>query len=98
VNAQSKTYNMPMYGFGAQKEAGNHNFGFFWLLPFSKDVEFSKTITETPYLYNRNIIGFDISYFIQFSYSYKFNKGKSVKKLNRKPEIESDSKKTGIGT
>jgi hypothetical protein len=98
VNAQSKTYNMPMYGFGAQKEAGNHNFGFFWLLPFSKDVEFNKTLTETPVLYNRTMIGFDISYFIQFSYSFKFNKGKSVKKLNRKMEIESDSKKTGIGT
>jgi hypothetical protein len=98
VNAQSKTYNMPMYGFGAQKEAGNHNFGFFWLLPFSKDVEFNKTITETPVLYNRTMIGFDISYFIQFNYSFKFNKGKSVKKLNRKVEIESDSKKTGIGT
>ena len=98
VNAQSKTYNLPFYGFGAQKEAGDHNFGFFWLLPFSKDIEFSKTITETEFLYNRNIIGFDVSWFIQFSYSYKFNKGKSVKKLNRKIEIESDSKKGGIGT
>ena len=98
VNAQSKTYNMPLYGFGAQKEAGDHNFGLFWLLPFSKDIEFIKTITETEFLYNRNIIGFDISWFIQFNYSYKFNKGKSVKKLNRKIEIESDSKKGGIGT
>ena len=96
VNAQSKTYNLPLYGVGAQKEAGDHNFGLFWLLPFSKDIEFSKTITETDFLYNRNIIGFDISYFIQFNYSYKFNKGKSVKKLNRKINIESDSKKGGI--
>ena len=98
MNAQSKTYNMPLYGFGAQKEAGDHNLGLFWLLPFSKDIEFIKTITETEFLYNRNIIGFDISWFIQFNYSYKFNKGKSVKKLNRKIEIESDSKKGGIGT
>lgn len=98
VNAQSKTYNLPLYGAGAQKEAGDHNFGLFWLLPFSKDIEFIKTITETPFLYNRNIIGFDISCYIQFNYSYKFNKGRSVKKLNRKIEIESDSKKGGIGT
>ncbi|MFO7657831.1 MAG: TonB-dependent receptor [Bacteroidales bacterium] len=96
VNAQSKTYNLPFYGFGAQKEAGNHNFGFFWLLPFSKNVELNKTITETPLLYNKNVIGFDVSYYIQFSYAFKFNKGKSVKKLNRKAEIESDSKSGGI--
>lgn len=96
VNAQSKTYNIPFYGFGAQKEAGNHNFGCFWLLPFSKDVDLTKTVTETPLLYNKTVIGFDVSYFIQFSYAFKFNKGKSVKKLNRKVEIESDSKSSGI--
>jgi hypothetical protein len=30
-------------------------------------------------------------------YSYKFNKGKNVKKLDRKIEVESDSKSQGIG-
>lgn len=97
VNSQSKTYNMPFYGFGAQKEAGNHSFGFFYLLPFSKNIEFSKTITQTPYLYTDSRVGFDVSGFIQFMYTYKFNKGKSVKKVNRKVEIESDSKSEGIG-
>jgi hypothetical protein len=29
-------------------------------------------------------------------YSYKFNKGKSVKKLDRKVEVESDSKSKAI--
>jgi len=30
-------------------------------------------------------------------YSYKFNKGKNVKKINREVNIESDSKSQGIG-
>ncbi len=97
VNAQSKSYSMPFYGFGAQRQAGNHSYGFFWLLPFSKDITFSKTITETDYLYSKSTSGFDVSYFIQFMYSYKFNKGKSVKKLNRKVDVESDSKTEGVG-
>jgi hypothetical protein len=97
VNAQSKTYNTPFYGFGAQKEVGNHNFGFFYLLPLSRNIELTKTITQTSYLYTDSRVGFDVSWFIQFMYTYKFNKGKSVKKVNRKIEIESDSKSEGIG-
>lgn len=97
VNAQSKSYSMPFYGFGAQRQAGNHTYGFFWLLPLSKDITFNKTITETEYLYSKSTTGFDVSYFIQFMYSYKFNKGKSVKKLNRRVDVESDSKTEGVG-
>jgi hypothetical protein len=69
----------------------------FWLLPFSRNITFQKTITETPAYDSRNIIGFDVSNFIQFSYSYKFNKGKNVKKLDHKVEVESDSKSQAIG-
>lgn len=97
VTGQNKTYNMPIYGFGCQKEWEKHNVGFFWLLPFSTDVRFNRTITETPDLYGKTDVLIDLSYFIQFIYSYKFNKGKSVKKLNRKVNIESDSKSAAIG-
>jgi outer membrane receptor protein involved in Fe transport len=96
-NAQSKTYSMPLYGFGAQKQIKDHSIGIFWLLPFSKDIEYQKTITETPAFNSKNIVGFDVSGFIQISYSYKFNKGKNVKKLNRKIDVESDSKSQTIG-
>jgi hypothetical protein len=98
INAQSKTYSVPLYGIGAQRRVKeNHNFGIFWLLPFSNDIRLSRTETETPAYSSTDIIGVDIAYFIQFSYSYKFNKGRSVKKLNRKVEIESDSKSQVIG-
>jgi ferric enterobactin receptor len=97
INSQSRTYSMPIYGFGAQKESGNHSFGFVYLLPFYSNIEFSKTITETDYLYTDSRVGFNVSWFIQFMYTYKFNKGKSVKKVNRKVDIESDSKSDGIG-
>jgi hypothetical protein len=88
---------MPIYGFGAQKQIKDHNIGFFWLLPFSKNVRFQRTVTETSSYSMENVIGFDVSYYIQFMYSYKFNRGKSVKKIDRKIEVESDSKTQGIG-
>jgi outer membrane receptor protein involved in Fe transport len=97
VDAQSKTYSIPFYGFGAQKQIKDHNIGFFWLLPFSTHVDLQRTVTETPSYSMENIIGFDVSYYIQLMYSYKFNKGKNVKKVDRKIEVESDSKTQGIG-
>ncbi len=96
-NAQSKTYTMPFYGFGGQQQVKNHSFGIFWLLPFSTNVKLSRTETETPSYTSVNTIGFDVSNYIQFMYTYKFNKGKSVKKLNRQIEMESDSKSQAIG-
>ncbi|NJO70474.1 MAG: TonB-dependent receptor [Bacteroidetes bacterium] len=80
VNAQSKTYNMAFYGLGAQKQIKDHNIGFVWLLPFSSNVKLSRTETETSDYHIQNIIGFDVSWYIQVMYSYKFNKGRNVKK------------------
>jgi outer membrane receptor protein involved in Fe transport len=97
MNAQSKTYSIPFYGIGGQKQFKDHTFGIFWLLPFSKNINFQKTMTATPAFNSENIIGFNVSNFIQFSYSYKFNKGKNVKKLDHKVDVESDSKSQTIG-
>jgi hypothetical protein len=96
VNAQSKTYNTPFYGPGIQAQIKNHNIGVVWLLPFSTNVKLNRTETETTGYTSTNIIGFDASNYIQFMYSYKFNKGKNVKKLDRKVEVESDSKSKAI--
>ncbi|MBP1666487.1 MAG: hypothetical protein H6Q23_1347, partial [Bacteroidetes bacterium] len=74
----------------------NHNIGVVWLLPFSTNVKLSRTETEAEGYTSTNIIGFDASNYIQFMYSYKFNKGKNVKKLDRKVEVESDSKSNAI--
>ena len=97
MSAQSKTYSIPFYGIGGQKQIKDHSIGVFWLLPFSKNINFQKTVTETPYFNSTNVIGFNVAGFVQISYSYKFNKGKNVKKLDRKVEVESDSKSQGIG-
>jgi Outer membrane protein beta-barrel family/CarboxypepD_reg-like domain len=97
MNAQSKTYNLPFYGFGGQQQFKNHSFGIFWLLPFSNEVKLSKTITETPYYNLTHTIGFNVANYIQFMYTYKFNRGRNVKKMNRQVEVESDSKSNAIG-
>jgi outer membrane receptor protein involved in Fe transport len=97
MNAQSKTYTIPLYGLGIQKQLKDHSFGIFYLLPFSKKVTFSRTETTTPVFKSTNSTTLDISNFIQFSYTYKFNKGKNVKKLDHKVDVESDSKSQTIG-
>ncbi|MDF1548941.1 MAG: TonB-dependent receptor [Bacteroidales bacterium] len=97
VDAQSKTYSTPFYGFGAQMNGKKHSFGFFYFLPFKSDLNISETIIETPAYYSKSINSFDVSYYTQIQYSYKFNKGKSIKKLKRDAEIESDTKGGGIG-
>jgi outer membrane receptor protein involved in Fe transport len=94
--AITKTYNMAFYGFGGRKELGNHSFGIFYLLPFSKTVTVSKSITNTSFMTSENRSQFDVSYYIQVSYSYRFHQGRDVKKVNKKVDIESDSKAGGI--
>lgn len=96
INAQSKTYTLPLYGMGAQRQLKNHSVGIFWLLPFSQVIDYQWVETETPAYTSKNTTGIDFGNFIQFSYSYKFNKGKNVKKLNRKVDVESDSKSNAI--
>jgi outer membrane receptor protein involved in Fe transport len=97
VNAQSKTYSVPIWGLGAQKQLKDHSFGLFWLLPFSKNINFSRTETSTAAFNSTSITGIDISGYLQFSYSYKFNKGRNVKKIGHKVDVESDSKGKIIG-
>ena len=96
MNARSKTYNHPFYGPGFQTQIKNHSMGVVWVLPLSTNVKLNRTETEAPEFTSTNIIGFNASNFFQFSYSYKFNKGRSVKKLDRKVEVESDSKSGAI--
>lgn len=97
VDAQTKTYNLAFYGFGAQKQIKDHSIGFVWVLPFSSNVKLSRSETETKDYHIQNIIGFDVSWYIQVMYSYKFNKGKNVRKIGHKTDVESDSKSKGLG-
>jgi len=97
IEAQSKTRTLPLYGFGGQWQIKNHSVGLFWLLPFSKVIEYQTVETTTPVYTSVNKTGIDFGGWAQFQYLYKFNKGRNVKKLGRKVEIESDSKAQTIG-
>jgi len=97
IEAQSKTRTLPLYGFGGQWQIKNHAVGLFWLLPFSKVIEYQTVETTTPVYTSVNKTGIDFGGWAQFQYLYKFNKGRNVKKLGRKVEIESDSKAQTIG-
>lgn len=95
--AQSKTYNPFFYGLGGSYKYNNHSFSAFYMVPFQNELQTGKTITETDQIYSQTINKFDTSYFIMFSYHYSFNKGKAVKKVGKKADIESDTKSEGIG-
>lgn len=96
-SAQTTTYSPVIYGLGMQQHIKDHTWGIFYLLPFSKTIQFSKVITETPEIFSENKQLFDASWFIQLTYSYKFNRGKAIKKSSRKADVESDTKGGGLG-
>lgn len=97
IDAQSKTRTLPLYGFGGQWQLKDHSVGLFWLLPFSKKIDYQTIETTTPVYTSTNKTAIDFGGWLQFQYMYKFNKGRNVKKLGRKVEIESDSKAQTIG-
>ncbi|HYW96818.1 MAG TPA: outer membrane beta-barrel family protein, partial [Bacteroidales bacterium] len=96
-SAQTITYSPLFYGVGLNQKIKNHSWGIFYLLPFSKTIQFSKVITETPIIYSENTQQFDASWFVQVMYSYKFNKGRAIKKSDRKSKIDSDTQGGGLG-
>ena len=97
IDAQVKTYTKPLYGLGGQYQLKDHTFGVFWLLPFSGYVDYQRIETGTSVYSSANTTAIDFAGFVQFSYSYKFNRGRNVRKLDHKVEIESDSKSQTIG-
>ncbi len=97
VNAQSKTYTIPMYGFGFTQQIKDHNFGIFYIWPFRGYIKYSRTETKTEFYTSTTTATLDFRNFIMFNYTYRFNKGKSVKKIGHNVEVESDSKNQTIG-
>ena len=97
IDAQVKTYTLPLYGLGGQWQIKDHSVGVFWLLPFSKEIDYQRTETGTAAYTSTNTTGIDFSGFVQFSYTYKFNRGRNVKKLDHKVVVESDTKSQTIG-
>jgi hypothetical protein len=67
------------------------------LLPFTKEIDYQKIETETDVYTSANTTGIDFAGWFQFQYSFKFNKGRNIKKLGHQVEVESDSKGQTIG-
>ena len=107
TNAQGTSVTPFFYGVGARKEMGNHTIGLFYLLPGITYLPVSDNKVNSSGYDNKTKVttysstemkaSFDARYFIQLSYSYKFSKGKAAKKIVKDIEVESDTKKGGIG-
>lgn len=94
--AQRKIYSNPVYGLGGQYKLKNHTFGVNYVFPGMKTYTYNRTVTDTPDIFYETSNNFDVSAFVQFIYSYSFKKGKSVKKIGHKTNVESDTKSGGI--
>ncbi len=103
LNAYSRTTSTPFYGLGANKTFGDHMIQLVYLLPFRSTIIMSNTVTNTPAssasmaTSSTASSGFNCSYFIMLQYTYKFHKGKTVKKIIQQEENETDSKIQGLG-
>ena len=88
----------PLFGIGNDYQYVSLSNCFLATPPLDSYTSILKTDAQLIYISKRRGgVGIDISNFIQFSYSYKFNKGRNVKKLGHKREVESDSKSQTIG-
>jgi outer membrane receptor protein involved in Fe transport len=96
TNAQGTSTNPFFYGTGLRREFGNHTIGVFYLLPFTSKLVINKSDIKTESIVSTSEGSFNSKYFIQLQYSYKFNKGKAIKKVARNTEVESDTKKEGL--
>ncbi|NSW94177.1 MAG: hypothetical protein HPY62_05645, partial [Bacteroidales bacterium] len=97
IDAQTKTSTIPLYGLGGQWQIKDHSVGLFWLLPFSRKIDYQVIETTTPAYTSTNTTAINFGNWFQFQYLYKFNKGRNVKKLGHKVEVESDTKSQAIG-
>jgi outer membrane receptor protein involved in Fe transport len=97
ATAQGTMQSPFFYGTGLRKDFGNHTVGMFYLLPGISRLTVHDNTRTSPDFQAKEKVTFDSSYFIQLQYSYKFNKGRAAKKILRQTEVESDSKKGGLG-
>jgi hypothetical protein len=60
--------------------------------PFMKRFSVDNSVTESVGYYQEQDVQVDIQPLVTLKFSYSFNKGKELKKIDRKREAESDGK------
>jgi outer membrane receptor protein involved in Fe transport len=98
TSMQSTHYRDALYLIGLEKSIWKDKgkIGINWYEPFKSDFRFSRNVTKSPGLIQDDDNFVKLRTLISLKFTYRFNKGKEVKKLERQKSLESDGK-GGLG-
>jgi hypothetical protein len=97
ITPQNTNKRFPIYVIGLEKEVLKKGQGKITLTaidPFVKTFVAQETITKSNNLYQHQEFDINISQIITIKFTYTFNKGQKVKKLERQNSTESDGGKS----
>lgn len=95
ISSQKTTKRDPIYVFGLERNLFKNNKGKVSLTvinPFMKRFSVDNSITESVGYFQEQDIQVDVQPLMTVKFSYSFNKGQELKKIDRKREAESDGK------
>lgn len=95
---QSTRYRDALYLVGLEKSIWKDKgkIGINWYEPFKSDFRFNRVVAKGPGIYQDDDNFVKLRTLISLKFTYRFNKGKEVKKLERQKSLESDGK-GGLG-
>lgn len=98
TSIQSTHYRDALYLVGLEKSIWKDKgkIGINWYEPFKTKFRFSRTVTQSTGIYQDDDNFVQLRTLISLKFTYRFNKGKEVKKLDRQKSLESDGK-GGLG-
>jgi len=98
TSMQSTHYRDALYLIGLEKSIWKDKgkIGINWYEPFKSDFRFNRNVTKSPGLVQDDDNFVKLRTLISLKFTYRFNKGKEVKKLERQKSLESDGK-GGLG-
>ena len=97
ITPQNTNKRFPIYVIGLEKELFKKSQGKITIMtidPFAKNFIAQESITESNNLYQHQKMTIDITNLISIKFTYTFNKGQTIKKLDRQKSIESDGTKS----
>ena len=98
TSLQSTHYRDALYLIGLEKSIWKDKgkIGINWYEPFKSKFRFTRTVTQSPGVYQDDDNFVQLKTLLSLKFTYRFSKGKEVKKLERQKSLESDGK-GGLG-
>ena len=98
TSMQSTRYRDALYLFGLEKSIWKDKgkIGINWYEPFKSNFRFNRVVSKSQGFYQDDDNFVKLRTLVSLKFTYRFNKGKEVKKLERQKSLESDGK-GGLG-